>query len=55
MSEHGHHKENFFSKYVFTLDHKMISKQFLITGMIMGVIAMGMSAFCISYTISKPW
>ena len=44
MSEHGHHKENFFSKYVFTLDHKMISKQFLITGMIMGVIAMGMSA-----------
>ena len=44
MSEHGHHKENFFSKYIFTLDHKMISKQFLITGMIMGVIAMGMSA-----------
>jgi len=45
MSEQGHHhKENFFSKYVFSLDHKMISKQFLITGMIMGVIAMGMSA-----------
>ena len=40
----GHHKENFFSKYVFSLDHKMISKQFLITGMIMGVIAMVMSA-----------
>ncbi|MDC0189474.1 cbb3-type cytochrome c oxidase subunit I, partial [Flavobacteriales bacterium] len=45
MSEHEHHgQENFFSKYVFSLDHKMISKQFLITGMIMGVIAMGMSA-----------
>ena len=44
MSEHGHHKENFFSKYVFSLDHKMISKQFLITGMFMGVIAMVMSA-----------
>jgi cytochrome c oxidase subunit 1 len=44
MSEHGHHKENFFSKYVFSLDHKMISKQFLITGMAMGVIAMVMSA-----------
>ena len=44
MSEHGHHKENFFSKYVFSLDHKMISKQFLITGMVMGVIAMVMSA-----------
>ncbi len=38
-----HHEENFFSKYVFTMDHKMISKQFLITGMIMGVIAMMMS------------
>ena len=44
MSEHGHHKENFFSKYVFSLDHKMISKQFLITGMVMGVVAMVMSA-----------
>ena len=44
MSGHGHHKENFFSKYVFSLDHKMISKQFLITGMVMGVIAMVMSA-----------
>ena len=43
MSEHGHHNENFFSKYVFSLDHKMISKQFLITGMVMGVIAMVMS------------
>lgn len=38
-----HHEENFFSKYVFSMDHKMISKQFLITGMIMGVIAMMMS------------
>ena len=38
-----HHEENFVSKYVFTMDHKMISKQFLITGMIMGVIAMMMS------------
>ena len=44
MSENGHHEENFFTKYLFTLDHKMISKQFLVTGMVMGVIAMGMSA-----------
>ncbi|MBF25226.1 MAG: cytochrome c oxidase subunit I [Flavobacteriales bacterium] len=44
MGIEGHHKENFFSKYVFSLDHKMISKQFLITGMVMGVIAMVMSA-----------
>jgi len=43
MSEHGHHEENFFSKYVFSMDHKMIAKQFLITGIIMGVIGMIMS------------
>lgn len=38
-----HHKESFISKYVFSMDHKMISKQFLITGIIMGVIGMEMS------------
>jgi cytochrome c oxidase subunit 1 len=38
-----HHKESFISKYVFSMDHKMISKQFLITGIIMGVIGMAMS------------
>ena len=43
MSEHGHHKENFFSKYVFSLDHKMISKQYLITGLIMGIVGIAMS------------
>ena len=45
MSEHHHHKETFVSKYIFSLDHKMISKQFLITGMLMGTIAMIMSTF----------
>jgi len=40
---HHHHKESFISKYVFSIDHKMISKQFLITGIIMGIIGMGMS------------
>ena len=43
MSEHGHHEENFFSKYVFSTDHKMIAKQFLITGITMGLIGMIMS------------
>jgi len=41
-SDH-HHEETFLSKYVFSMDHKMISKQFLITGIIMGVIGMAMS------------
>jgi cytochrome c oxidase subunit 1 len=38
-----HHEENFFTKYIFTTDHKMIGKQFLITGMIMGIIGVMMS------------
>jgi cytochrome c oxidase subunit 1 len=42
-SDHGHHKETFISKYIFSMDHKMISKQFLVTGIIMGVIGMLMS------------
>ena len=42
MSEH-HHKETFVTKYIFSFDHKMISKQFLVTGMIMGVIGVLMS------------
>ena len=30
--DHGHHhKETFITKYVFSQDHKMISKQYLIT------------------------
>ncbi|MFV0249176.1 MAG: cbb3-type cytochrome c oxidase subunit I [Tenacibaculum sp.] len=42
MSEH-HHKETFVTKYIFSTDHKMISKQFLITGMFMGIIGVFMS------------
>ncbi len=33
-----HHKETFITKYVFSQDHKMISKQFLITGIIWAII-----------------
>jgi len=38
-----HHKETFITKYIFCQDHKMIAKQFLITGMFMGIIGMLMS------------
>lgn len=40
---HEHHEEGFIRKYIFSMDHKMISKQFLITGIIMGMIGMIMS------------
>ena len=37
--EHGgHHHQSFITKYVFSQDHKMICKQFLITGMIWAII-----------------
>ena len=38
-----HHKETFITKYIFSIDHKMISKQYLITGIIMGVIGVVIS------------
>ncbi|MBA5793836.1 cbb3-type cytochrome c oxidase subunit I [Flavobacterium sp. xlx-214] len=38
-----HHKETFVTKYIFSQDHKMIAKQFLITGIVMGIIGIVMS------------
>ena len=43
--EHHHHEESFISKYVFSQDHKMISKQFLVTAIVMAVVAVMMSIF----------
>ena len=34
--EHGHHKQSFITHYIFSTDHKMIAKQYLITGILMG-------------------
>jgi cytochrome c oxidase subunit 1 len=33
-----HHKQSFITKYIFSQDHKMVSKQFLITGIIWAII-----------------
>lgn len=41
--EDHHHEESFVSKYIFSQDHKTISRQFLITAVIMAFIAMIMS------------
>ena len=38
-----HHEESFLTKYVFSQDHKMISRQFLVTAVFMAIIAMLMS------------
>ncbi len=51
--DHGHHhEEGFISKYIFSMDHKMIAKQFLVTGMMMGVLGMMLSIF---FRIQLGW
>ena len=51
--DHGHHhKETFITKYIFSQDHKMIAKQYLITGLIMGAIGIGMS---ILFRLQLAW
>jgi cytochrome c oxidase subunit 1 len=50
--DHGHHEQSFLTKYVFSQDHKMIAKQFLITGIVMAVIAMGLS---ILFRLQLAW
>ncbi|MBN8703599.1 MAG: cbb3-type cytochrome c oxidase subunit I [Bacteroidetes bacterium] len=49
--EHEHH-DTFLTKYVFSQDHKMISKQFLITAIFMGLVAMTMS---IIFRLQLAW
>jgi cytochrome c oxidase subunit 1 len=41
--DHDEHEESFVSKYIFSMDHKMIARQFLLTAVVMAVIAMMMS------------
>jgi cytochrome c oxidase subunit 1 len=50
--EHHHHEESFISKYIFSMDHKMISRQFLITAVIMAFLAMMMS---ILFRLQLAW
>jgi cytochrome c oxidase subunit 1 len=47
-----HHEENFVSKYIFSQDHKMIGKQFLLTAVFMGLVAMLLS---ILFRIQLAW
>ena len=41
--DHHEHHDTFWTKYVFSQDHKMISKQFLVTAILMAFVAMTMS------------
>ena len=50
--DHEEHHESFVAKYVFSMDHKMISRQFLITAVVMAVIAM--TELTTTLSITKP-
>ncbi len=53
--DHGHdhhHKDTFITKYIFSIDHKMIARQYLITGIIMGVIGVAIS---ILFRLQLAW
>ncbi len=41
--EHTHHEVSFWQKYIFSEDHKMIAKQYLVTGIVWAVIGIAMS------------
>ena len=41
---HEHHDESFITKYIFSEDHKIIAKQFLITGIFWAIIGGAMSS-----------
>ncbi|MBL8003008.1 MAG: cbb3-type cytochrome c oxidase subunit I [Flavobacteriales bacterium] len=49
---HHHHQESWVSKYIFSQDHKMISKQFLVTAIIMAWVAVIMS---ILFRLQLAW
>jgi cytochrome c oxidase subunit I len=41
--EHAHHDPNFWRKYIFSEDHKVIAKQYLITGIFWAILGIAMS------------
>lgn len=53
--DHGHaHEQSFISKYVFSTDHKMIGKQFLITTLLMMMVG-GALALAVRWQLARPW
>lgn len=51
-SHDHHHEENFLTKYIFSQDHKMIGKQFLVTGMFWAIIG---GLFSIFFRLQLAW
>ena len=51
---HAVHKQSFLSQYVFSTDHKMIGKQFLITTLLMMMVG-GALALAVRWQLARPW
>ena len=50
--DHHHHEETFISKYIFSQDHKMIAKQFLITGILWAFVGV---LFSVLFRLQLAW
>jgi cytochrome c oxidase subunit 1 len=51
--DHHHGEQSFWSKYVFSTDHKMIAMQYMFTGMAMGVLG-GLMAYVFRMQLAFP-
>jgi len=51
--DHDHHEQSFWSKYVFSTDHKVIAMQYLFTGMAMALIG-GFFAYVFRMQLAFP-
>lgn len=51
---HHHHEESFAEKYFFSVDHKMISKQFLFSGLLLFLVG-GFLAVAVRWQIAWPF
>ncbi len=52
--DHGHHEESFIQKYFFTVDHKMIAKQFLFSGILLFILG-GLLAIAVRWQLAWPF
>jgi cytochrome c oxidase subunit 1 len=49
---HEHHKESFITKYIFSQDHKMIARQYIITGIFWAIIGV---FFSVLFRLQLGW
>ena len=51
---HDHHELGFIRKYIFSVDHKVIGIQFMLTGLVFFALG-GLFAMAIRYQLAWPW